>query len=83
LLTTKAIENRNAEGDMLLTIDGVVYDVAEFMGEHPGGPELLKAYIGKDASKAFNGEVHRHSSAAKNRLLGLRAGRASAIKKNI
>jgi stearoyl-CoA desaturase (delta-9 desaturase) len=74
-LSLSQIQQRNKEGDMLLIIDNVVYDVSEFLGEHPGGPEMLQSYVGKDATGAFTGDVHKHSHAALNRLLALRAGR--------
>lgn len=75
MIDAKGLASRVAEGELLTVIDGVVYDVGEFLGEHPGGPEFLKAYSGKNATSAFSGEVHKHSSAARNRLSSLRAGR--------
>eukprot|EP00924_Labyrinthula_sp_SR-Ha-C_P003332 snap_masked-scaffold_15-processed-gene-6.32-mRNA-1 protein AED:0.02 eAED:0.02 QI:0/-1/0/1/-1/1/1/0/388 len=48
----------------------VVHDVKKFIPEHPGGEKLLKAYIGKDVTGAFRGEVYNHSNGAEN-LLGM------------
>jgi stearoyl-CoA desaturase (delta-9 desaturase) len=56
------------EREHLLVIDGVVYDVLKFVDEHPGGKGFIKAYLGKDATKAFNGGVYKHSVAAQNTL---------------
>ena len=30
-----------------------VYDVSQFMEEHPGGKDIILEYAGKDASEAF------------------------------
>jgi len=66
---------RCEEGSQLVLIDGFVHDVAEFMNDHPGGLALVKTYIGKDASWAFNGGVYSHSTAAQNLLTTIRVGR--------
>lgn len=34
-------------------IAGRVYDVSEFLHEHPGGSALLQGYAGMDATHAF------------------------------
>jgi len=36
--------------DMWLVIDGIVVDVSEYANEHPGGPDKLVDYAGKDAT---------------------------------
>ena len=42
-----------AHGTVLLYIEGHVYDVSTFLGEHPGDEQLLLAAIGRDATEAF------------------------------
>lgn len=47
--------------DCWLAIDGEVYDVSNFVSEHPGGEEILKG-CGKDASTLFHGEEEHQGS---------------------
>ena len=54
-------------GRIVVIIDQLVYDVSEYLEEHPGGAKLLRNYSGRDASKAFNGGLNNHSQAAKTR----------------
>ena len=41
-----------------LVISGVVYDVTEFRGIHPGGASMMDAVAGKDATDFFV-ELHK------------------------
>jgi len=63
------------KGEQLLVVDGFVHDVRGFLDEHPAGPAIVKPYLGKDASSAFNGGVYNHSIAARNILDTLRIAR--------
>ncbi|EGG21528.1 delta 9 fatty acid desaturase [Cavenderia fasciculata] len=56
------------KGKKWIIIHDIVYDVEEFQAKHPGGVQFIKDYIGKDASKAFDGLVYNHSFAARNIL---------------
>ncbi|KAJ9063391.1 stearoyl-CoA 9-desaturase [Entomophthora muscae] len=62
-------------GKRWLLIDGVVHDVELFMNEHPGGIKYVRAYIGKDASAAFAGQVYDHSNGARNLMSSMRVAR--------
>ncbi|EXJ77882.1 cytochrome b5 [Capronia epimyces CBS 606.96] len=43
----------NAGDGLYIIVDGSVYDVTNFVDEHPGGAKILKRVAGKDASKQF------------------------------
>lgn len=52
--TTKQVaEHAKPEQGLWIIVDNEVYDVSEFVNEHPGGPKILKRAAGKDASKQF------------------------------
>ncbi|TKA67740.1 hypothetical protein B0A55_07785 [Friedmanniomyces simplex] len=55
----------NTAKSCYVTIGTKVYDVTEFLGDHPGGGDLILQYGGKDAKEAMEDEVsHAHSEAA-------------------
>lgn len=45
--------HNNADNGLYIIIDSNVYDVTNFVDEHPGGAKILKRVAGKDASKQF------------------------------
>lgn len=45
--------HNNADKGLYIIIDSSVYDVSNFIEEHPGGSKILKRVAGKDASKQF------------------------------
>ncbi|KAI3967832.1 hypothetical protein MKX01_011007 [Papaver californicum] len=57
----------NQNKDCWLLISGKVYDVTEFMENHPGGDQVLLTASGKDATEDF--EDVGHSESAKEMLV--------------
>ena len=44
---------RNGANAGWVTVDGVVYDVTEFIDKHPGGREMIMLSLGRDATDLF------------------------------
>lgn len=70
-LTKRDVERRAREGELLVIVDGLVYDVSSYVDDHPGGAKLLRAYSGRDASLAFNGGLNNHTQAARTKARSL------------
>ncbi|CAH4035246.1 cytochrome b5-like [Pieris brassicae] len=63
LFTREELKKRNTREDCILIIHNEVYDVTEFLEEHPGGLEVLLELAGQDATEPF--EDVSHSSDAR------------------
>jgi hypothetical protein len=66
LMNILSSDQRQAESRTLICIAGFIHDISDFFDKHPGGPQLLKKSIGKDATTAFFGGLYDHSRAAHN-----------------
>eukprot|EP00929_Paragymnodinium_shiwhaense_P030450 TRINITY_DN17259_c0_g1_i1.p1 TRINITY_DN17259_c0_g1~~TRINITY_DN17259_c0_g1_i1.p1 ORF type:complete len:982 (-),score=195.92 TRINITY_DN17259_c0_g1_i1:184-3129(-) len=53
------------DGEVWVLVDKVVYNVTDYMREHPGGVEILLKHAGKDASEAFHKARHSHNAKMK------------------
>jgi len=51
--TPAQVAAHNRADDCWISVEGKVYDVTEFMKEHPGGKKLLLSVAGQDASNQF------------------------------
>jgi stearoyl-CoA desaturase (delta-9 desaturase) len=69
--------HREKTGERWIVVGGLVHDVSEWVDDHPGGRGLIEAFVGKDATKAFNGGIYNHSNAGRNLLTALRVGRVA------
>jgi cytochrome b involved in lipid metabolism len=58
MLTEVELRQRVAAGELLVVLDGAVYDLGAFAEHHPGGGALLRRHAGKDASIAFQSAPH-------------------------
>lgn len=53
-----SVESHNTREDLLIIIDNVVYDVGQFLNDHPGGADVLLDNGGRDASRCFRDVGH-------------------------
>ncbi len=59
------VRAHNDENSCYVTIGTKVYDVTEFLEGHPGGPEFILEYAGKDVEAILKDEIsHFHSDSA-------------------
>ncbi|EPZ34355.1 DNA/RNA helicase, DEAD/DEAH box type domain-containing protein [Rozella allomycis CSF55] len=58
VISNEELQKHNKKGDLWLAIDNTVYDLTDFMNEHPGGEEPLLENAGNDATVAFNDMGH-------------------------
>ncbi|GAN06956.1 cytochrome b5 type B-like isoform X1 [Mucor ambiguus] len=52
------VSKHNTKNDLWMTIHNKVYNITEFVQEHPGGEEVLLDEAGKDATEAFEDIGH-------------------------
>ena len=58
------VEQHNSSSSCWTAINGKVYDVTEWISEHPGGPEHIIPLCGTDGSAAFNAQHGGQSAPA-------------------
>ena len=58
---SEVAQHNSEEHGYWVVIDGVVYDLSEFMHLHPGGRRIVQAYAGMDATHGF---VRAHAGRA-------------------
>jgi cytochrome b involved in lipid metabolism len=77
ILNMGEISKHNKQSDCWMLIDGKVYDITSYFGEHPGGNSNMSATCGTDATSAYmtkdpnassGSRGQDHSSKAKNLL---------------
>ena len=44
----------NTEESLWVVVKGVVMDLTDWLDEHPGGPQAIKNFMGRDATEEFN-----------------------------
>lgn len=63
--TRAEVESHRSEKDCYVTLGDNVYDITDFVDSHPGGPELVLDWAGKDVTAILKDEdSHRHSESA-------------------
>ncbi|KAI0038703.1 FMN-linked oxidoreductase, partial [Auriscalpium vulgare] len=53
VLSGKAVAEHNSRESCWIIVHGHVYDVTEFLDEHPGGSKIILKYAGKDATAEY------------------------------
>ncbi len=54
--TLADVATHSSQASCWTAINGNVYDVTKWIGQHPGGPQAILRLCGKDGSDAFNGK---------------------------
>lgn len=55
--TVEEVSFHDNENDAWIIINGDVYDITDFLEEHPGGKMILMSVLGEDATDFFE-ELH-------------------------
>lgn len=66
------VKKHTREDDCWLVVDGDVFDVTDFLDEHPGGFDIIISNTGKDATEDFD-EIG-HSKSARELLSNYKIG---------
>jgi cytochrome b involved in lipid metabolism len=70
--TVEQVQAHNTSSDCWIIVDGKVFDITQFLNEHPGGKKILMKKAGKDASKEF--KTFHNDSILKNVALPMQVG---------
>lgn len=58
VITEEEVAKHNTPDDLWLTIHDKVYDISEFLAEHPGGDQVLIDIAGQDGTVEFDKVGH-------------------------
>ncbi|KAI4523533.1 hypothetical protein K525DRAFT_254520 [Schizophyllum commune Loenen D] len=64
-LTLQQVAEHNSATSCWVIINNKVYDVTEFLQEHPGGPDIILKYAGRDATQVYE-PIHPRDALDKN-----------------
>ncbi|CAL1696102.1 unnamed protein product [Somion occarium] len=64
-LSLKEVSEHNTDKSCWVVIKNKVYDVTEFLPEHPGGAKIILKYAGRDATSAYE-PIHPPDALEKN-----------------
>ncbi|OBT51799.1 hypothetical protein VE04_07787 [Pseudogymnoascus sp. 24MN13] len=51
--TLEEVAKHNTKDDLWVVVKGVVMDLSDWLDEHPGGPQAIMNFMGKDATEEF------------------------------
>jgi len=69
VISFEELAKHKSRSDCWIAINGKVYNVTEFLSQHPGGSEEIIANAGVDATQAFNSKGGEGHSKAAARML--------------
>ncbi|OQD78626.1 hypothetical protein PENDEC_c001G05596 [Penicillium decumbens] len=73
--TLADVESHNSAKSCFITIGRNIYDVTDFVEDHPGGGDLILDYAGKDVTEIMKDEIsHEHTEAAYEILMDYHIG---------
>lgn len=78
MLTVAEIARHNKESDCWIIIKGKVYDVTDYLDDHPGGVEIITDLAGQDSTEDF--EDVGHSEEAYDQLVDYYIGDVGGAK---
>ncbi|TRM65726.1 hypothetical protein BD626DRAFT_485661 [Schizophyllum amplum] len=64
-LTLQQVAEHSSAGSCWVIIQNKVYDVTDFLQEHPGGPDIILKYAGRDATLVYE-PIHPRDALDKN-----------------
>ena len=71
--TMAQVAAHNSQSSCWTAINGSVYDLTQFVGQHPGGSGAIVSICGTDGTDAFNGK-HGGQARPAQELAGLKIG---------
>ncbi|CAM9210211.1 unnamed protein product [Discosporangium mesarthrocarpum] len=74
-ITVKEMNKHDNEDDCWIAVEGKVYDVTDFLDDHPGGAESITLTAGQDSTDEFNA---LHSQKARDMLKDYYVGELDA-----
>lgn len=73
VVTMEEVEQNDSPDSCWAAIDGVAYDLTEWIEEHPGGADRIEALCGTDATEDFEGQ-HGGEEAPEDQLAEFEIG---------
>ena len=62
VISLEEVSRHDTREDGWMVIYDKVYDITEFLEQHPGGEDVLMEYLGYDATMAFRGVGHSRAA---------------------
>ncbi len=80
-MTRAQVSKHNKPDDCWVVIDDIVYDLTAYKDVHPGNPNMILQYAGKDATGPFREYGHSPFATAQLFSLGVAVGKIKELQK--